>query len=91
MAVTGAVHPRHHQGRVPRETPLPLARRVAGPFASFESAERSLGAGGIGVAALVHPDDWEVWAPKEHRYRTVSPSVIGTTASTGCGPCASDC
>ena len=52
--------------RVPRETPLPLARRVAGPFASFESAERVAKRWReIGVAALVaHPDDWEVWAPK---------------------------
>ena len=52
--------------RVPRETPLMLSRRVAGPFASFESAERVAKRWReIGVAAVVaHPDDWEVWAPK---------------------------
>ena len=52
--------------RVPRETPLTLSRRVAGPFASFESAERVAERWReIGVAAVVaHPDDWEVWAPK---------------------------
>ena len=48
---------------VPLETPLQLARQVAGPFASFESAEqvasrwRQQGAD----AAVAHPNDWEVW------------------------------
>ena len=50
---------------VPLETPLALARQVAGPFASFESAERvALRWRALGVAAEVaHPADWEVWAP----------------------------
>ena len=50
---------------VPLEQPMALARRVAGPFASFESAERvALRWQALGVAAEVaHPADWEVWAP----------------------------
>lgn len=50
---------------VPLEAPLALARRVAGPFASFESAERvALRWRELGVAAdVAHPSDWEVWAP----------------------------
>ena len=45
---------------------LMLARRIAGPFASFESAERlaqrwrALGV----TASLAHPNEWEVWAPQ---------------------------
>ena len=51
---------------VPLDAPLPLARRVAGPFASFESAERVAKRWRqMGVAAEVaHPGDWEVWAPQ---------------------------
>ncbi len=51
--------------RVPLAQPLLLQRLVAGPFASFESAERRarqwrrLGA----QVSLVHADDWELWAP----------------------------
>jgi len=50
---------------VPLRAPLALARRVAGPFASFESAERvALRWRALGVAAdVAHPSDWEVWAP----------------------------
>ena len=50
---------------IPLEAPLALARRVAGPFASFESAERvALRWRSLGVAAdVAHPSDWEVWAP----------------------------
>ena len=46
--------------------PLMLARRIAGPFASFESAERlaqrwrALGV----TASVAHPNEWEVWAPQ---------------------------
>ena len=46
--------------------PVMLARRIAGPFASFESAERlaqrwrALGV----TASVAHPNDWEVWAPQ---------------------------
>ena len=52
--------------RVPLDAPVSLARRVAGPFASFESAERVAQRWrAIGVTAEVaHPGDWEVWAPK---------------------------
>ena len=51
---------------VPLDAPVKLARRVAGPFASFESAERVAQRWrGIGVnAEVAHPGDWEVWAPK---------------------------
>ena len=50
---------------VPLESPINLARQVAGPFASFESAERVANRWrAIGVPAEVaHPGDWEVWAP----------------------------
>ena len=52
---------------VPLQEPLSLARRVAGPFASFESAERVANRWrGLGVPAEVaHPKDWEVWAPAD--------------------------
>ena len=52
---------------VPLKEPLRLARRVAGPYASFESAERVAQRWrGIGVGALVaHPGEWEVWAPAD--------------------------
>jgi len=45
------------------ETPLQLARQVAGPFASFESAEQVASRWrqqGVD-AAVAHPNDWEVW------------------------------
>ena len=50
---------------VPLETPLAVARRVAGPLASFESAERLADRWrDQGVEAKVaHPNEWEVWAP----------------------------
>ena len=52
---------------VPLPAPVAVARRVAGPFASFESAERVAKTWrAIGVAAEVaHPEDWEVWAPAQ--------------------------
>ena len=45
--------------------PLDVARRVAGPFASFESADRIAQRWRVeGVKAHVaHPGEWEVWAP----------------------------
>ena len=51
---------------VPLDTPMTFARRVAGPFASFESADRVAQRWRrIGVTAEVaHPGDWEVWAPQ---------------------------
>ena len=51
--------------QVPLDQPLALARQVAGPFASFESAERVAERWrAFDVAAEVaHPQDWEVWAP----------------------------
>ena len=51
--------------RVPLAQPLTLARQVAGPFASFESAERaSQRWRAFGVPAEVaYPKEWEVWAP----------------------------
>lgn len=47
--------------------PLDIARRVAGPFASFESAERVASRWrDQGVEAEVaHPDEWEVWVPSD--------------------------
>ena len=52
---------------VPLEIPLTVARRVIGPLASFESAERLAERWrDQGVEAKVaHPDDWEVWAPHD--------------------------
>ena len=49
----------------PLDTPRTVARQVAGPFASFESAERVARRWRtLGVEALVaHPGEWEVWAP----------------------------
>ncbi len=49
----------------PLESPLEIARQIAGPFASFESADRVAGQWrDRGVAARVaHPGEWEVWAP----------------------------
>ncbi|MCB4407984.1 SpoIID/LytB domain-containing protein [Synechococcus sp. MU1642] len=46
--------------------PLKLARRIAGPYSSFESADRVASRwGALGVAAEVaHPKEWEVWAPE---------------------------
>jgi SpoIID/LytB domain protein len=51
---------------VPLSTPLPLARRIAGPYASFESADRVASRWrALGVEAEVaHPGEWEVWAPE---------------------------
>ena len=49
----------------PLNKPVEVARLIAGPFASFESADRLAGRWrDQGVSARVaHPDDWEVWAP----------------------------
>ena len=51
---------------VPLARPLKLARRIAGPYASFESADRVASRWrALGVAAEVaHPKEWEVWAPE---------------------------
>ena len=51
---------------VPLDRPLPLARRIAGPYASFESADRVASRWrSLGVAVEVaHPKEWEVWAPE---------------------------
>ena len=45
--------------------PVEIARQMAGPYASFESAERiaSLWRDQGVVARVAHPRDWEVWAP----------------------------
>ena len=45
--------------------PVEIARQIAGPYASFESAERiaSLWRDQGVVARVAHPGDWEVWAP----------------------------
>ena len=47
--------------------PLEIARRVAGPYASFESADRVASRWrDQGVDARVaHPDEWEVWVPSD--------------------------
>ena len=47
---------------VAKARPLKLARRIAGPYASFESADRvASGWRALGVAAEVaHPKEWEV-------------------------------
>ena len=51
--------------QVSLDTPHQFARYVAGPFASFESAERvAMDWRQAGVDAVVaHPNDWQVWAP----------------------------
>ena len=51
---------------VAKARPLKLARRIAGPYASFESADRVASRWrSLGVAAEVaHPKEWEVWAPE---------------------------
>jgi SpoIID/LytB domain protein len=49
----------------PLPEPVEIARQIAGPFASFESAERIANRWrdqGV-VARVAHPGDWEVWAP----------------------------
>ncbi len=52
--------------RVALARPLILARRIAGPYASFESADRVASRWReLGVAAdVAHPKEWEVWAPE---------------------------
>ena len=49
----------------PLAEPVEIARQIAGPYASFESAERIANRWrDQGVDALVaHPGEWEVWAP----------------------------
>ncbi|MEY3735577.1 MAG: hypothetical protein RLZZ624_636 [Cyanobacteriota bacterium] len=47
--------------RLPR--PLRWQRRVAGPFPSYESAERAAQRWGVSGLEIAHPSDWEVWAP----------------------------
>ncbi len=51
---------------VPLAQPVTVSRQVAGPYASFESADRVAQRWrDQGVKALVaHPGDWEVWAPE---------------------------
>jgi SpoIID/LytB domain protein len=56
-----------HWQRRPLAEPLVWRRQVAGPFASFESAERAAElwrAGGATGLVIAHPRDWEVWAPE---------------------------
>ena len=51
----------------PLAEPVEIARQIAGPFASFESAERIANRWreqGV-VARVAHPGDWEVWAPMD--------------------------
>ena len=50
---------------VPLVQPVKVSRQVAGPYASFESADRVAERWRQqGVQALVaHPGEWEVWAP----------------------------
>ena len=51
---------------LPLLNPQTLQRQVAGPFASFESAQRlaeRLQNKGISVE-IAHPKDWEVWIPQ---------------------------
>ncbi|WP_244279409.1 SpoIID/LytB domain-containing protein [Synechococcus sp. UW179A] len=53
--------------RVALPEPLDVARRVAGPFASFESADQIAQrwrAQGV-KAQVAHPGEWEVWAPAD--------------------------
>ena len=54
-----------HWQQVPLDQPLQLQRLVAGPFASFETAERQAAVWRqLGVpVTLAQPADWELWAP----------------------------
>ncbi len=53
--------------KVPLVRPKIINRQVAGPFASFESAERlALRLKKAGLPAVVaHPDAWQVWVPEK--------------------------
>ncbi len=47
------------------QQPIHISRKVLGPFASYESAEKaSLPFKKMGLNVLIaHPDEWEVWLP----------------------------
>jgi SpoIID/LytB domain protein len=49
----------------PLAAPVEIARQIAGPYASFETAERiaSRWRDQDVVSRVAHPGDWEVWAP----------------------------
>lgn len=51
----------------PLAVPVEVARKIAGPYASFESAERIANRWrdqGV-VARVAHPSNWEVWIPMD--------------------------
>ena len=62
----------------PLAAPVSLARDIAGPYASFESAERvAIAWRRLGVTAVVaHPGDWQVWAP----FGSKTPEGLATTS-----------
>jgi len=60
---------------VPLAKPVKVSRLVAGPYASFESADRVAErwrAQGV-TARVAHPGEWEVWVPSE------APALDGVT------------
>ncbi|HYP04413.1 MAG TPA: SpoIID/LytB domain-containing protein [Cyanobium sp.] len=74
-----------HWRREELSEPLTLRRRVLGPFASFESAERAaeqwraLGA----KAEIAKPGEWEVWAPADAAPPPGSPARLVEQRETG--------
>ncbi len=54
-------------GRVLLNEPYEIARKVLGPFSSFESAEKvSLELSNLGIQSkIAHPFHWEVWVSEE--------------------------
>ncbi len=53
--------------KVPLESPINIARKVIGPFSSFESAERIASLlSEYGIENIIaHPADWEIWIANE--------------------------
>ena len=70
--------------------PLEIARRVAGPYASFESADRVASRWrDQGVEALVaHPEEWEVWVPSNAPdFSSVNLRDVRNASLMGCNRC----
>ena len=55
--------------KIPLTESIRIARQVAGPFSSFESAQNfSLNLEKIGIQSVIaHPKDWEVWVAQHVR------------------------
>jgi len=64
---------------VPLREPFGWRRRVAGPFPSYESAERVAKRWGVTGLAIAHPRDWEIWAPADR----LPPAGLSTRLEQG--------